>query len=284
MESTTTGKAPGSRLLTYITAALFVLIGAILFFAPHWAAANFAWEISPFVAMTMGGWYLGSAAMAYEAARIWRWPAIHGTLIFTWAFGLTEGLLLIIHRDVLRFDTALGIPYTLILAVASLNGLLGIAGYLRERPARQAEGLPSPWWARVMFVGFVLYVSLLVVLLADGIAPDGKIWPGPLSLLTARAFGAFFGSLVLGGLPLIFARGMAPIESFVRPGLVLSAIIEIAALFFLGQFDFVNKPGGLIYHISYGASIVAALILVVYGYLARRRPRTSMPLSAGGAS
>jgi hypothetical protein len=233
--------------------------------------------------MTMGGWYLGSAAMAYEAARIWRWPAIHGVLIFTWAFGLTEGLLLIVHRDALRLDTALGIPYVLMLAVASLNGLTGIAGYLRQRPALGAEGLPSPWWARAMFVGFVVYVSLLVVLLADGIAPDGKVWPGPLSLLTARAFGAFFGSLVLGALPLAFARGMAPIESYVRPGLLLATIIEVAALFYLAQFDFVNRPGGLVYHVSYGAAIVGALVLVIYMIL-RRRSGAAVTISTGGVS
>ncbi|HET7144199.1 MAG TPA: hypothetical protein VFI68_09290, partial [Anaerolineales bacterium] len=59
-----------SRTLIRILAVLYIVLGAILFAAPAWSAANFSWKISPFVAMTMGGWCLGNAFTAWETARI----------------------------------------------------------------------------------------------------------------------------------------------------------------------------------------------------------------------
>lgn len=270
-----------ARALTYLTAALFALIGSILFLLPDWSAASFGWAISPFVAMTMGGWYLGSGVVAFHAARLWRWSVTHPILIFIWAFSLAEGLLLLVHRDVLRFDGALALPYAGMLLVAAVSAVAGIASYWRERPAIEPEGLPHAGWSRMMWGLFVLYVSLLVLVLVDGIAPDGRVWPGPLSLLTARAFAAFFGSLVLGALPLIRARGFAPVEAYARPGLFLAAIIEVGALFYLHLFDFAAHPGGLLYHGSYGIAIGGALLIIGYTTWKRRAARPAMAAPGG---
>jgi len=232
----------------------------------------------------MGGWYLGSAGMALEGARLWRWSVAHALLIFVWSFGLLEGLLLIIHSDVLQPGALLGWPYILTLAVASGTAILGIVDLARTRPPMRPGGLPHPWWSRVLWVLFVAYVMILVVLLVDGIAPDGKVWPGPLSLLTARAFAAFFFALVLGAVANALARGFATVEAYLRPALVLATIIEIAAIVYIGQFDFAAKPGGLLYHASYVAAMGGAALLLAYGWLARRRSGQSVLDSRGRAS
>jgi len=65
--------SPTSRWLTRALAALYAILGAILFLAPEWSAASFSWNISPFVAMTIGGWCLGNAVFAWEGARVWPW-------------------------------------------------------------------------------------------------------------------------------------------------------------------------------------------------------------------
>ena len=265
-----------ARRLTYVVAALYALTGAVLFVAPGWAAANFAWPISPFVAMTMGGWYLGAAAYAYEGARLWRWPVAHAVLIFAWTFGLLEGLLLPLHRDVLRLAAPLTIPYALVLLVASINAMVGVAEWLRTRPARTAEGIPQPRWLRIVWVVFIVYVFALVVLLVDGIAPDGRVWPGPLLLVSSQAFAAFFFSLVVAAVPLVLARGLAPVEAYMRAGFVAAGIILIAVVPFIGLFDFVGRPGGLIYIGSYVAAVVGAALVWTYG----RRRRRAEPLAA----
>jgi hypothetical protein len=47
--------------LTRIAGACFALLGAVLFVAPGWSSAHFAWKVSPFLTMTVGAWYLVAA-------------------------------------------------------------------------------------------------------------------------------------------------------------------------------------------------------------------------------
>lgn len=59
-----------SRWLTYLRTALNSILGLTMFLAPIWAAASFAWSVSPFVAMTIGAWCIGNAVIAFERARL----------------------------------------------------------------------------------------------------------------------------------------------------------------------------------------------------------------------
>lgn len=272
----------GSRSLAYFVALLFATWGAVLFLAPDWAAQSFPWDVSPFVAMTMGGWYFGAGVMTFVAARVWRWPLVYGLLIFAWTFGLLEGVLLIVHREAVDLSQPLALPYVVVLGVASLAAIVGIVDWLRLRPVMVAEGPPQPWWVRAGQGLFVVYVLLLVYLLIDGIAPDGRIWPAPLSLLTARCFAAFFFSLAFAEAWLFFARGMSPIETYMQPAIVLATIVEIAAVVFIDRFDFVGRPGGLLYHGSYIAAIIGGGIIVLYCRAMRRRQTSSEAAVASG--
>lgn len=133
------------RKFNYVVAILFGMIGITLFIAPDWSADHFAWTISPFVAMTMGGWYIGNAAFAAAAGRIDNWSHAHPVQIVTWSFGLLQGLLLVIHNDVLNVDSVLAFAYIATLAVASLNTCIGVAMWARQRPAIEPDGIPTPW-------------------------------------------------------------------------------------------------------------------------------------------
>ena len=88
-----------SRGLTYISAAFYFLVGLTMFLAPAWTAADFAWKVSPFVAMTIGAWCIGNAVMAYESARVWRWTITHPALIYLWAFAITDTVVFIFFWD-----------------------------------------------------------------------------------------------------------------------------------------------------------------------------------------
>jgi hypothetical protein len=48
------------------------VLGSLLFFFPTATSAGFAWKVSPFVTMTMGGWCLGNAWLAFIAGKRWR--------------------------------------------------------------------------------------------------------------------------------------------------------------------------------------------------------------------
>lgn len=61
--------SPATRLLTYTLTALYGVLGAALLLFSGALSAVFAWNVSPFIAMTIGGWCLGNAWAAFVAAR-----------------------------------------------------------------------------------------------------------------------------------------------------------------------------------------------------------------------
>lgn len=262
-----------SRKLTFAAGGLFGLLGLVLFIAPTWSSDHFGWKISPLVAITMGAWYLGGGAMTLVAAFVWDWSRVRSLLVFFWVFSLGEGALLVVHREALQWGAALALPYVLVLTVAGIATAVSLVDWIRVRPKMVAKGIPVPWLVRLASAIFVVYVLLLVWLLSDGIAPDGKIWPGPLTLLTARCFAAFYFALTVAQFFLIFVGGMSSYETYFPPALFLAASIEIAALMYLGKWDFANKPGGLIYHGTYLIALTVPTGILIYTWMVKRRSR-----------
>ena len=62
----------------------FGALGVVLFVAPAWSAERFPWGVSDFVAMTIGGWCIGSAVLAWQAAHTWRWRSGPSTSRCCW--------------------------------------------------------------------------------------------------------------------------------------------------------------------------------------------------------
>lgn len=261
------------RVLTYSLAILYAILGIVLFLAPAWSAANFSWGISPFVAMTMGGWCLGNAYTAWDAARLWRWSLVYNNLLYLWTFGVLETAVLFLFRDRLILDVPLAWPYLLTLALTVIAAALGLAEWMSRRPAVEAEGQPVPRWVRALAVLFVLFVGFLALYGAfsgqNGYGTNGRIFPEPLTLFTLRAFAAFYASLAIAVVPTIWARGSEPLIVLGRAGMSFIVPITIAALINLDKFDFAARPGGLIY---LGAYVVA--FFVVGGILLLARWQT----------
>lgn len=258
-----------SRSLTYLAAILFGLLGLVMFIAPAWGAANFAWKVSPFVTMTMGGWCLGTAVVAWESARIWRWAVVHAGLVYLWAFGLAETAVLAAFRDKLLLGGALAAPYILALAVTSLMAVVGLADWVRRWPSLHPQGVAVTPRVRFGIVLFALGVAYLCAggLLAgpDSPATQGAVFPEPRTLFTVRAFAVFFGAVALASATLIPAQGMDPVMFFGRTGLTLIVPILIAAFLNMDKFDLAARPGGLIYLGVYiGCLLVTGSVLIYY--------------------
>src|SRR3990172_236365 len=256
-----------SRWLTRTLAALYAILGAILFLAPEWSAASFSWKISPFVAMTIGGWCLGNAGLAWEGARVWRWSIVHPLLIYLWLFGLLETTVLITFSDRVILDVPLAWPYIGALLLTILAGLLGVIEWLRRRPPLAPEGAPVSRTARGLIVFFVVFVGALAVGGAQaqpgGLSTEGGIFPEKLSLFTVRAFAAFYAALSLAALPLVWVKGMAPVLAVGRAGIGLIVPITAAAIVNLDTFDFSARPGGLLYFAAYLGTLVVTVVLLV---------------------
>lgn len=251
----------------------FTVIGLALFIAPAWAAVNFPWKISPFVAMTMGGWYLGSAVMAGLAAVYRRWGSVYANVIFTGIFALAETLVLLVHYAKIRFDALLAWPYIVMLALGLLAGLGCLVDWLRHRPGLADDGAPVTRWVRGVIVGFCVFVFFLSLVAFSGhwVGLEGVIFPEPLTSFTLHAFGAFYFSLAFASIFLLRAHTLSPITVVVQGGLALIVFITLAALVYLPVFDFGAHPFQSIYLIVYiGVGAAAAVYLWWAGR--RRRP------------
>jgi hypothetical protein len=88
-----------SRWLTRVIAVTYLLLGLIMFVAPGWSAHHFPWKVSPFVAMTIGSYLLGSAWMAGVIQHTWTFARVYTLLLYLWLFGVLETVVVIIHRN-----------------------------------------------------------------------------------------------------------------------------------------------------------------------------------------
>lgn len=265
-----------SRILTFGMALLYTLLGLVLFLAPSWSAANFSWKISPFVAMTIGGWCLGNAVLAWEAGRVWRWSAVYPTLLYLWIFGLAELGVLVLFRSKLILDASLAWPYILTLAVSVIAAVVGVVDWLSLRPPVLGSGRPNIPFARIATALFVILVGLLGVLgwfaAPSRVVQESLIFPELLSPFTVRAFAAFYFSLAVSVIPLLWATELEATARHARAALGLIVFITAAALFNLDKFDFGARPGGLIY---FGAYLLVFCVILV-GLWLNQRPQTAV--------
>ncbi len=249
--------------LTYTLAALYALLGTILFFMPEAAATMFAWKVSPFVAMTIGGWCLGNAWLAWVCTRRWDWSLTYAPLLYLWLFGLFQAIVVIAFRDKLLLSNGLAWLYLGALAVNCTAAGIGISEWVLHRPALRLVGAPMTMTARVFtvaYVVFVLFLGLYGTLSTAG-GRGGRVFPEVISLFTLRSFGALYLALALSAAPLIVAKGLAPLQHTGYASFGLIVFITAAALLNLRLFDFVNRPLGMLY---IGAYLAVGLVVAVY--------------------
>ena len=270
MHATVTTPRPvlHARRAAAVQALAFAAIGAVFFVAPGWSADEFPWRVSHFLAMTMGAWYLGSAVFAWTVLQSNSLGRVHAVLAYLWLFSLGQASLLLIHHDVIRTDALLTWPYVAAVTIAAAASLVELGAAARMGLVPPAEGHPMPWWLTALVAAFVVAVALLALPLIDGYDSPRSIWPGELTLISARAFAVFFGSLSLSSATLLIRRRIEPALPYVRAGIALSAIILVAAAFYLGQFAIGDHPLQLLYIGLYVAVLAGSLALLAYG---RRR-------------
>jgi len=251
-----------SRLLAYLVAILYAILGAALFFFPEGMAPVFAWKVTGFMTMTIGGWCLGNAWLAFIAARRWEWRLVHPALIYLWSFGILETLVVILFRSKLQLTHPIAWIYLLTLAVNILAAILGVVDWLRLRPANP-ESERMTGFMRFLAIGFVVFVGFLGLYGLSAKIGDpgtnGEIFPEVMSLFTLRSFGAFYLSLTIGMIPLLFEKSRAPFINYAYAAFGLIAIITIAAFAYLRLFNFNEHPFGLTYFTAY---IVAGLFSI----------------------
>ena len=244
-----------SRLLTYACALLYGILGVLLFLFPAQLAPVFAWKVTAFMTMTIGGWCLGNAWLAYITAHRWEWKLVYTSLIYLWLFGISELIVLFLFHSKLKLESPIACLYFITLIMNVLTAFIGIFDYLRIRPSNESSGLTItkvqslPAVAFVIFVGFLGLYGLTAQIGSPG--TNAGIFPEVMSLFTLRSFGAFYFSLALAVMPFFWDRSLRSIlhHSFAAFGLII--FITVAAFVFIHLFNFVERPSGLAYFGAY---------------------------------
>jgi hypothetical protein len=255
------------RWFQWVGAASFAIFG-VLALLPDWAVAQFPWGVGPVMAMTMGAWGIGTAAMAALAASQTSQDRILGLNVYLWLFGILELLVVVAFADRLQVGHVLTWPYLLGLAALAASAVAGVIGWANERPDLRGPAGTVTWWMRAIAIGLGGFTALLAIgtLMAgpDGRTAQGGVVPEPLSLFSIRAFSAFLAAISAATFAMLLPRNPRPAWELDRGGFILSTAILVVALLHVGAFDFGSQPGGLVYVGAYGvASILFAIIWVM---------------------
>jgi hypothetical protein len=252
-----------SRLLTYLNAILYAVLGLILFVFPEQLAPVFAWKVTPFMTMTIGGWCLGNAWLALYVARRWEGRRIYSALLYLWLFGIFENWVLFLFRANLQLGHPIAWLYLLTLGINLLTAVIGLLEWFRIRPQGELFGPPVEWWQKLAVIVFVLgvgYLSLYGIVAQIGWpSTQGEIFPEVMSLFTLRSFAYFYFSLALAAVPLIWERNLSTLLNHAAAAYGLIIAIMIAAFVYIRLFDFAARTGGLLY---FGAYLIVGIPLV----------------------
>lgn len=259
-----------SRTLTYLTALLYTILGIILFIFPEQISPVFAWKVSPFVTMTIGGWCLGNAWLAFWAARRWRWDLVYSTLCYLGLFAVLETSIAFLFREKLQLGHPIAWLYLATLGVNLLLTLLALVEYPRVQPSLAPDGPPVSWLLRGLNLVFIVFAAFLgyygLTAKIGDFGTNGGIFPELLSLFTLRSFGAFYFSLGLGVIPLLWAKSA---RSYLSHGFLSSGFlvfITLAAFAYLRVFNFQAHPSQMIYIGTYlVVGGVVFILLLKYG-------------------
>ncbi len=244
-----------SRRLTYLNSILYAVLGILLFFLPEQLAPVFAWKVTAFMTMTIGGWCLGNAWLAWIAARRWQWNHVFRALIYLWLFGVGELLVLFFFRDKLKLVHPIAWFYFIILIVNTITSVIGVFEMITKGPTLNTGGqrLNSLQYVFlilfIVFVGFLGFYGSTATVGAPG--TNGGIFPEIMSPFTLRSFGVFYLSIAFAVVPFLWNRDLIALLNHSIASYGLIVFITAAALVDLRLFDFAAKPGGLLYFGAY---------------------------------
>jgi hypothetical protein len=261
------GSGRWSWWLLWSAGITYALTGLVFFVLPAYSAGVFPWKVTEFVAMTIGGWTLGIGLMALYTAWRGTFATHFSPLILVWSFSVLELVVVLAFLGALKVENWLTWPYLISLLLGTASGLLGIPVLWRMRRELMREDhgpRPVPIWLRLIYLGLIVLTwTLAVANFVRGTATGGTVFPEPLSGFTTQAFAAFFFSIGLAAVPLLFNRDVRPHIEYARTGIYLITLITLAALLYINRFDFSGRPGGLLYlgaYIAAGIVVVALLI------------------------
>ncbi len=226
----------GMRILLYAASLLVFLAGFQLFVLTEQTATYFAWTVlPPLTAASLGAAYWSAVPVEFLAARQSQWAKARIAVPAVWTFTTLTLVVTLVHVDRFHFSSTDPIPraaaWFWLAIYAGVPVAMLVAAYLQLRTpgGDPAPEKPLPAWFRIALVveGGGMAVAGLSLFVVPGTALT--VWPWTLSLLTARAIGAW----LLGNAVITFHALREDDLERIRPvggGFTFFAILELVAL------------------------------------------------------
>lgn len=275
---------PATRALLLAAAVLVLLAGTQLFVFTERTATHFAWTIAnPLTAAFLGAAYWGSFVIELLAARQRYWAnariAVPTVFVFTvLTLGVTLGYLELFHLGG-RFGAATqAVTWAWIAVYALVPVLLGAVAVMqwRVRGPDPPAGAPLPsWLAGLLGVQSSALLTVGLILLVSPVQ-GGRLWPWPLTPLTARAAGAWLLSLGLAGVHALWERELRRLRPAGWGYLTIGALELIALARYPDRVQW-SQPETVVYVLFLVSVLLVGGAAVVAG---RWRRAGSWPLPA----
>jgi hypothetical protein len=255
-----------TRALSLVIVPFLVVAFAVLFPWPSDTDRLFAWTIKPtFTAMLLGSVYLGGAYFFVRAARASEWHTIKAGFLSVTTFATLMGIATLLHwgkfsHHHVAFWLWVGLYFTtpfLVFGVWFMN---------RRHEAQPQPGEPMVALvvSRVIgIVGVLAVATSVFCFLAPARAI--RIWPWPLTPLTARVTGAVL-ALGIAAIGAFIERRWSAMRLMVQVEVVMLALIMVAAARAHSQFD-TGRP--LTWAMAAGLLMVLAGSVGLYARMSR---------------
>ncbi len=197
---------PGMRRLLILFSGLTLLAFVALFLGAGQTDRYFAWTINPPVtAAFLGAGYAGGCALVVLGLRRGTWPALRIPFVAILIFTLVTLAASLLHLDRFHLDRT-GIAgfaawfWLAIYVFVPLAMIVLLVRQVRHDPGETARQLPIPrGLAAVLGVQGAIFLAVGAVLFAVP-ESEARLWPWPLTPLTARAVAAWLLAFGLAGL------------------------------------------------------------------------------------
>lgn len=228
--------SPWMRWLLYAASGLVFLAGFQLFVLTEQTQTYFAWTVlQPLTAASLGAAYWAAVPVEFLAARQGLWAKARVAVLGVWGFTALTLVVTLVHFDRFHFSSTdlapraaawfwlaiyAGVPVAMLLA-----GVLQLRTPGTEPPREK----PFPAWLRIFFVVEGGGLTVVGIALLAAPASTLPLWPWTLTLLTARAIGAWLIALAV----LSFHASRENDLARVRPvggGFTVFSILELVAL------------------------------------------------------
>jgi len=270
------------RILLYAASLLVFLAGFQLFVLTEQTATYFAWTVlPPLTAASLGAAYWSAVPVEFLAARQRHWAKARIAVPAVWTFTTLTLVVTLVHVDRFHFSSPDPIPraaaWFWLAIYAGVPVAMLVAALVQRRtpggdPPREKR---LPAWFRIALLveGGGMAVAGLSLFLVPGNAL--VVWPWTLTLLTARAIGAW----LLGNAVITFHALWEDDLLRLRPvgsGFTLFALFALVALArYSGEANW-GGPGTWIY-VAFLASLLPIGLYAWFG------PDLRAPLSRHAA-